>query len=371
MYFKTLELSNYRNYDKLNIEFSNGLNIFVGENAQGKTNIVEAVYYLGSLKSHRTPRDREMIKWNCERAYIKSELSKNSGNYTMEFLINNQDKKSVKINGINYSKMSEILGTANTIIFSPEDLKLVKDGPVLRRKFIDNELIQIRPKYHYALAQYNKVLAQRNNILKTIYKSPSMKTVAEVYGEQLAEYGSYIINVRHDFVRKLSMISKLIHRKITDGREELEIAYKSTSGCYNDIENIKRCLIQHYTQNIDEDVNKGYTLKGPHRDDLSIKINGIDTKAFGSQGQQRTAALSLKLSELDIIKSEVGEYPVLLLDDVLSELDTGRQRYLLDALKNVQTMLTCTSLNDIRDFHFDNKDIFTVKEGRIERNIRK
>lgn len=367
MYFKTLELSSFRNYDNLTLEFNKGLNIFVGENAQGKTNILEAVYYLGSLKSHRTPRDRELIMWNCERAYINSELSKNSGNYKMEFLINNQDKKSVKINGVNYSKMSEILGTANTVIFSPEDLKLVKEGPALRRKFVDNELIQIRPKYNYALRQYNKVLCQRNNILKSIYKSPSMKTVAEVYGEQLAEYGSYIINVRQEFIKKLAMTSKLIHRKITDGKEELEITYKNTIDCDYGIDNIKKCLNEHYSHNIDEDVNKGYTLKGPHRDDLSIKINGIDAKAFGSQGQQRTCALSLKLSELDIIKSEVGEYPVLLLDDVLSELDISRQKFLIEALKNVQTMLTCTSLNDIKDFHFEDKDIFEVKEGKIEK----
>jgi DNA replication and repair protein RecF len=367
MYIKSLELANFRNYTNASITLNRGLNIFVGENAQGKTNVAEAIYYVGNLKSHRAVRDRELIKWGAQRAYIKADVVKETGENTLEFLINSEDKKSVKINGVNAGKMSEVLGNAYVVIFSPEDLKLVKEGPSIRRRFIDTELNQIRPRYHYALAQYNRVLIQRNNLLKSIIKSPSLKTMAEVYGEQLAEYGGFISSVRFEFVKKLSMISKIIHRKITDGREELEVNYKCSTGNTLQREEIKKRLLEYYINNIDDDVSRGYTQKGPHRDDLEIKINGIDVRTFGSQGQQRTAALSLKLSEIDIIKSEVSEYPVLLLDDVMSELDLKRQKYLLETLKIVQTVLTCTSLNDINEYHFDEKEVFIVKEGVVKR----
>lgn len=367
MYLKDIELKNYRNYLNLNINLNKGLNIFLGENAQGKTNIAESIYFLSSLKSHRTSKDKELINWNKEKCYIKASIQKNNGNNVIEFLISNEEKKACKINGIKYNKASEIFGLVNVVIFSPEDLKLVKEGPQFRRKFIDAELNQLRPKYHHALVQYNHVLMQRNNILKSINRSPSLKITAEVFGEQLSNYGSFICEVRNEFIKKLSLISRLIHRKITNGKEELEILYDCSIGDYTDKNKIKEDLLKNYIQNIDEDIAKGYTLKGPHRDDLIIKINGIDTKSFGSQGQQRTAALSLKLSELEIIKSEVEEYPILILDDVLSELDIKRQKFLLDSLKDIQTILTCTSLNDINEFHFEEKDIFLVKEGIINK----
>lgn len=367
MYLKNIELKNYRNYLNLNISLNKGLNIFLGENAQGKTNIAESIYFLSSLKSHRTSKDKELINWNKEKCYIKADIQKNSGQNTIEFLISNEEKKACKINGIKYTKASDIFGFVNVVIFSPEDLKLVKEGPQFRRKFIDSELNQLRPKYHHALGQYNHILMQRNNLLKSINRAPSLKMTAEVFGEQLAEYGSLICDVRYEFIKKLSLISRLIHRKITSGKEELEITYDCSSGEYIDKKDTKEKLLKYYIENIDEDVAKGYTLRGPHRDDLSIKINGIDTKSFGSQGQQRTAALSLKLSELEIIKSEVQEYPILILDDVLSELDIKRQKFLLDALKDIQTILTCTSLNDINEFHFEEKDVFIVNEGIIKK----
>lgn len=367
MYLKNIELKNYRNYLNLNISLNRGLNIFLGENAQGKTNVAESIYFLSSLKSHRTSKDKELINWNKSKCYIKAEVQKSNGNNTIEFLISTVEKKACKINGIKYNKASEIFGFVNVVIFSPEDLKLVKEGPQFRRKFIDGELNQLRPKYHHALAQYNHVLLQRNNILKSLYRSPSLKMTAEVFGEQLADYGSFICEVRHEFIKKLSLISRLIHRKITSGKEELEIGYDCSIGDFFDRARTKEELLKNYIENIDEDIAKGFTLKGPHRDDLIIKINGIDTKSFGSQGQQRTAALSLKLSELEIIKSEVHEYPILILDDVLSELDIKRQKFLLDSLKDIQTILTCTSLNDINEFHFEEKDVFLVNEGFIKK----
>lgn len=368
MYVKFLELKNYRNYNNLNLNLNKGLNVFVGENAQGKTNIVEAIYYLSTLKSHRTTKDKELITWEKDKAYIKGTIDKSYGSCIIEVLISSTDKKAVKINGLKVNKASEVFGTLNAVMFSPEDLKLVKEGPMVRRKFIDNELNQIRPKYHFTLQQYNQALMQRNNLLKSMLNSPSLRFTSEVFSEQLAEYGSFITEVRHEFVKKLTLISRLIHRKITNGKEELEIIYQSDSGEFKDKKTVKDRLFKYYTEELDNDIRKGHTLKGPHRDDLIIKINGIDVRVFGSQGQQRTAALSLKLSELEIIKSEVGEYPVLILDDVLSELDVIRQHYLLETLKSIQTILTCTSLNDINAFHFDEKDVFYVQEGKVKIN---
>ena len=369
MYVRTLELRNYRNYSILKLDLNKGLNIFVGENAQGKTNIAEAIYYLSSMRSHRTNKDKELIMWDKERAYIRGDIEKAVGSHSLEFLLNSEGKRGIKVDGLKATKGSEVFGTVNVVIFSPEDLKLVKEGPSLRRRFIDGELNQIRPKYHHALAQYNHVLLQRNNLLKSIGRSPSLKLTAEVFSEQLAEYGSFIAEARIEFIKKLSLIARLVHRKITNGREEIEISYLNASSDKIDRNAIKEDLYKYYIEKINEDIEKGYTVKGPHRDDIMIKINGIDARIYGSQGQQRTAALSLKLSELEIIKSEVGEYPVLILDDVLSELDVSRQQFLLEALKEIQTILTCTSLKEIKDFHFENKDIFNVTSGKIQRKI--
>lgn len=370
MYVKQLELKNYRNYISLSLPLNKGLNIFFGENAQGKTNIVESIYYLSSMKSHRTNKDKELINWSKDKAYIGAQIEKNFGDYRLEFLLSAEGKRAVKLNGLKMSKASEVFGTVNVVIFSPEDLKLVKEGPQVRRKFIDNELNQIRPKYNHALSQYNHILLQRNNLLKSIERSPSLKSAAEVFSEQLADYGAYITEVRNDFVKKLSLISRLMHRKITNGREELDIVYQGDSldnGEFKDRNTVRNNLLRYYIENINDDIKKGFTLKGPHRDDIGININGIDARIYGSQGQQRTAALSLKLSELEIIKSEVSEYPILILDDVLSELDINRQHFLLDALKDIQTILTCTSLKDIDGFHFENKDVYLVKEGNVQK----
>ncbi len=368
MYIKSLELKNFRNYNNLNIELNKGLNIFVGENAQGKTNIVESIYYLSSMKSHRTQRDKDLIKWGKSRAYIRAEVVKSFSEILIEFLLSIEEKRAIKINGVKKNKASEVLGEVNAVIFSPEDLKLVKEGPLQRRRFIDNELNQIRPKYHYVLSQYNNCLMQRNTLLKTAKYSNSAKYTIEVFSEQLAEYGSFITEVRQEFIKKLGLIAKLMHRKITDGREELEIVYQHSFNEYKDRNDIKNKLLKYYTENVSEDISRGITMKGPHRDDMLININGMDARIYGSQGQQRTAALSLKLSELEIIKSEVGEYPLLLLDDVLSELDSKRQSFLLNSLKEIQTIVTCTSLNDLNSYHFENREVFYVKEGMAEKS---
>lgn len=365
MYIKSLELLNFRNYKNDCIELNPGLNVFVGENAQGKTNLAEAIYYLGNIRSYRASKDKELIYWGESRAYIKARAQKKTGESLIEYIISNENKKALKINGVSISKISEALGCIYVIIFSPEDLRLVKEGPAQRRRFIDIEMNQIKPRYHHALVQYHRVLAERNNILKSISRSPSLKAMAEVYGEQMADYGSIIIKERQEFVKKLSLISKIMHRKITEGKEELDIEYKSSIGNEEDRNIIRNKLLDYYTNCIDQDIIRGFTQKGPHRDDLSIKINNVDVRTYGSQGQQRTAALSLKLSEIEIIKAESGEYPILLLDDVLSELDLSRQKYLLESLKQLQTVLTCTSMNEINQFCFESKSVFNVEQGKI------
>ncbi|KRQ85939.1 DNA replication and repair protein RecF [Caloramator mitchellensis] len=360
MYVKELEVINFRNYSNLKIEFAKGLNILVGENAQGKTNVLEALNYLGALKSHRGNKDKEIIKWGKNKAYIRANGSRNIGDFTLEFLLSLESKKEIKLNGIKINKTSEVFGTVNSVIFSPEDLRLLKDGPDVRRRFIDNELNQLKPKYHHYLNQYNKVIQERNNLLKQRVNN----TLIDIYDEQLSEFGSFIILNRIEFIKKLSIISKLLHRKITNGKEEISIQYKTDVKDVS-LKDIKEKLYRLYKENIAEDIKKGYTSKGPHRDDLIIFINGVDAKSYASQGQQRTAALSLKLSEIEIIKGETGEYPILLLDDVMSELDLIRQKYLLDSLKDIQTFLTITSLNDIEKFNFDKKRVFEVYNGTI------
>lgn len=367
MYVKSVYYKNFRNYSILDLKLNDGLNVFTGENAQGKTNIIEGIYLSSCLKSHRTSKDRELIKWNNDKAYVKVYAEKKYENTSVEILLSSDDKKAVKVNGVKLSRFSDAVGNINAVIFSPEDLKLLKDGPAVRRKFIDNEISQTRPKYHYALLQYNRILMQRNNLLKFMNKSTKLRTEIEVFSEQLAEYGSFIIQARYEYIKKLSLIARLIHRKITDGNEEIEVSYQSDSYNCTDKSEIKNYLLKYYTESLNEDIEKGYTLKGPHRDDILIKINGIDARVYGSQGQQRSSALSLKLSELEIIKSEVGEYPILLLDDVLSELDNKRQTLLINSLQDVQTIITCTSINEVKEYRFKSRNIFKVEGGTVEK----
>lgn len=367
MHVNELEIKNFRNYSSSKIELGKSLNVFIGSNAQGKTNILECLYFLSTARSYRTQKYKDLIKWDKERAYAAAGLEKISGSYKLESFLTRNDGIAFKINGAKTTKVADFAGTLHTVIFSPEDLRLVKDTPMVRRKFMDFELNQIRPSYQHNMYQYNRVLMQRNNMLKKQYLSNADRMAIEVFGEQLSKYGSYICDVRNEFIKKLAMIARLVHRKITDGNEELDVSYECSTGNFEGREEIRKLLLDYYNKNIDEDHEKGMTLKGPHRDDLNIKINNIDTKAFGSQGQQRTAALSLKLSEVEIIKAETGEYPVLLLDDVMSELDSKRQKFLLDSLKEIQTIITCTSLMDIQKYNYKISNVFEVKSGTVEK----
>lgn len=360
-------LQNYRNYQKLSVNLHPGLNIFFGDNAQGKTNLLESIYLSGTGRSHRTYKDRELIYWDKQSAYVKTDIKRGGIDTGIEVYLFNDRPKLIKVGGIKVDKISELLGNLNVVMFSPEDLKLVKDGPIFRRRFLDVEISQVKPGYYYNLQQYNKVLMQRNNLLKNIRGDKSLIKTLDVWDEQLSEYGSHIINYRIEFVKKIAILAKLIHRKITDGDEELNVYYSTK---FRDIKNREEAKIRIYKELIEsrkKDMERCSTSVGPHRDDMEFYINNVDVKTFGSQGQQRSAALSLKLSELEFIRSESSEYPVLLLDDVLSELDIRRQKYLLENLKNIQTIITCTSISEIKEFRKDDRFVFNVSQGQIKK----
>lgn len=362
MYIKYLHLANFRNYRELNIELNNNINVFIGDNAQGKTNILESIYYCSIGKSPRTSKDKELINWNGKEAYIKVYVSKERIDKKIEVKIFKEGKKGVNVNSIKLNKMSELIGVFNVVMFSPEDLKIIKDSPMYRRKFLDIELCKLSKKYFFNLVQYNKALRERNVILKN-WNNNNMDML-QVYDEQLSKYGSVIIKLREQYVKRLSEKGKIIHNDITTGAENIDFKYNTS---VTNIDKAKEELLEIFKANRKKDIDKRVTSFGPHRDDFDIKINGIDTRSFGSQGQQRTSVLTIKFASLKIIKDVTGEYPVLLLDDVLSELDMNRQRYILSSINNVQTFITCTGIGDIKGYLKNDAQLFTVKNGVVKK----
>lgn len=367
MYLKELILRNYRNYDNLELSLNSNLIIFTGQNAQGKTNIIESIFLSCTGRSHRTPRDKELINWNKEEALIRTKVDKLLGSSAIDIYLNNHEKKRILINGTPISRLGELMGHLNSVIFSPEDLKLVKEGPSERRRFMDIELSQIRPKYFYYLQQYNRILNHRNNLLKDIQRKPSLTKTLPVWNQQLVEAGSFIIQQRHIFNTSLQVIAQDIHRRISHNSEELSLVYKSSipykSGS---LKEIQENFLKELEKREQDDIEKGATGKGCHRDDIAIDINGVDVRTFGSQGQKRTTVLSLKLSELEFMFKETGEYPLLLLDDVMSELDPYRQRMLLEYIGKVQTFITTTDLNQLPDIMNLSGQIFHIHSGQLD-----
>lgn len=359
MYIKKLSLLNFRNYDQLSLNLNKGINIFIGDNAQGKTNILESIYYCSVGKSHRTSKDKELIKWGAKEAYISLYVSKERLDKKIDIKIFKEGKKGIKVNSIKLNTISDLMGIFNIVIFSPEDLKIVKESPSYRRRFLDIELCKLNKKYYYSLVQYNKVLNDRNSVLRKWSKD---KNIIEIYDIQMSKFGSFIIKERFKYIQKLNEKGNIIHKDITSNNEEIEIKYITS---VRDINNIESNLLNLLSENREKDLEKGITSLGPHRDDFSININNIDTRKFGSQGQQRTAVLSIKFASLEIIKEQSGEYPVLLLDDVLSELDLNRQRYILNSIKKVQTIVTCTGIFDIKDYLDDDVKMYHVKNGTV------
>lgn len=365
MFVKNLKLVNYRNYDKLELNFKNGINIFIGRNAQGKTNILESIFLSCMGRSHRTSKDKELIKWDKDNAYIKTEVVKNDGTHLIEIFLSRNERKKIRINGVFINKIGELMGNINGVIFSPEDLKLVKDGPIERRRFIDMELSQINPPYFYCLQQYNRILMQRNNLLKEISHNNSLMSTLFAWDKQLAENGTKIISCRKDFIKRLSKIAREIHLKISNKNEILNVNYK-TDILGNDLKEIEQNFLSTLENNRYNDIRKGTTSEGPHKDDVVLKVNDVDVRSFGSQGQQRTVALSLKLSEIEIMKNSTGETPVLLLDDVMSELDEQRQKLLMESILQTQTIVTTTDIENIKQLTELNGAIYHVVNGNVE-----
>lgn len=357
MYIESLELKNYRNYQELKLNLDKGTNIFYGDNAQGKTNILEAAYICGTTKSHRGSKDKEIISFDEEESHIRMKLNKDSISYKIDMHLRKNKSKGIAINGIPIKKARELFGIINIVFFSPEDLNIIKNGPGERRRFMDLELCQLDQLYLTDLAGYNHIINQRNRLLKDMYMNSSLGSTLDIWDMQLASYGKKIISKRKDFVRELNEIIREIHSNLTGKDEKIEVIYEPSVG-EDDFEGT-------LARNRDRDQKMKMTSSGPHRDDLCFMVNGIDIRKYGSQGQQRTAALSLKLSEIYLVKQKINDTPVLLLDDVLSELDSNRQTYLLDSIHDIQTLITCTGLDDFVNNQFNINKVFKVVKGNV------
>lgn len=362
MIIKSLELKNYRNYKYLELGFDKNINILYGDNAQGKTNILEAVYMAASARSHRASKDRDIIKFGEDEAHIKLFFQKKGSPFKIDMHIKKNKAKGIAVNLVPIKRASELFGMVKIVFFSPEDLNLIKKGPSERRRFIDFELCQLDKLYIKALISYNKALIQRNKLLKDYSKKSEFYDMLDVWDIQLVNFGSIIINLREKFLSDLNCIMSDIHYRLTGKKEVISLHYdKNTS-----VDNFENML----KKSRETDVRLKMTNVGPHRDDISFLIdskseNGslIDLKIYGSQGQQRTAALSLKLAEISLVNKLSGDYPILLLDDVLSELDINRQRQLMSYINNIQTIITCTGLEDIIKQSFDINRVINIKDG--------
>ncbi|MBK0955288.1 DNA replication/repair protein RecF [Enterococcus faecium] len=369
MRLNKLYLKNYRNYEELNIEFSKNLVIFLGENAQGKTNLLESIYVLAMTRSHRTSSEQELIGWTDDQAMIQGEITKGSSTLPLEILLSKKGRKT-KINHIEQKKLSTYVGQMNVILFAPEDLSLVKGSPQTRRKFLDMELGQINPIYLYDLVQYQAILKQRNQYLKQLNEKKQTDLLyLDILSEQLAAFGSKVLKARAQFVKRLEFWANSLHQQITHQKEQLEIEYLTAVDSLetHTQEQIQEQFLALLNQNKKKDLFRGTTTVGPHRDDLSFFINQKNVQTYGSQGQQRTTALSVKLAEIDLIKEETGEYPILLLDDVMSELDDNRQLHLLETIEGkVQTFLTTTTLDHVKNKMTVETEIFYVQQGKLK-----
>lgn len=357
MYIENLDLKNFRNYENLNIELVQGVNILTGDNAQGKTNILEAVFFCAYGRSHRTSRDREMQRFDAPFTVVSVKVKREGNDKKIVLRFTPEGKKFIEINGRKITRIPDLLGNLYVIMFSPEDLKVVKESPGVRRRFLDMEISALDKIYYHDLVSYNKVLLERNNLLKMRAVD---RTVLDVYDAEAAKFAARILERRMAYMNKLNDIAKPIHHEITGGKEAIDYVYRGTVSPKGDLErSLRAAFLEHRRQ----DLERGTTGIGPHRDDFAILINGQDARIFGSQGQQRTAILTLKFASLGIIKELTGEYPVLLLDDVLSELDLSRQNFILSSIEGIQTIITMTGYENIEKRLIEGARVFQIKEG--------
>ena len=362
MLINSLKLIDFRNYEDLDIKFDSGTNILYGDNAQGKTNILEAIYLSATTKSHKGSKDSDIISFGKEEAHIRTIVEKDDVETKIDMHLRKNKTKGIAIDGLKIKKAAELLGLVNVVFFSPEDLSIIKNGPAERRRFIDMELCQLDNFYLYNLNHYNKIVNQRNHLLKDMYFNPDLRDTLKIWDSQLISYGRKIIERRTEFIEDLNDIICLIHMGISGGKERIHIKYEPNS----DIERLEDNISSSY----DKDIKLKQTTVGPHRDDISFIVTDsdnkvIDIRKYGSQGQQRTAALSLKLSEIELVKKMIKDTPILLLDDVLSELDRNRQNFLLDNIGDIQTIITCTGLDDFVGHRLKINKVYKVTKGTV------
>ncbi len=355
MHISSLILKNYRSYQSLSVSFDSGINILLGKNAAGKTNALEAVSFLSIGKSFRTQKDMECIREGSETAYIKSGIKRSSGTLNIEAMLSILGKKSLKVNGLPVRKIGELFGNFIAVVFAPDDLKILKESPSLRRRFIDMEISKLRPAYFYELQEYTKALSQKNALLKSRIAETQLSKLVSIFNEQMAEHGERIIIERQRFLSRLDDISSKIHSSISKG-EMLSVRYK----CSASLDNIKKSLFEKMEKSLSSEIEQGFSLHGPHREDIMAALNGNDIKVYSSSGQIRTAMLSLKLATFEIARSDFNESPVLLLDDVFSELDSERQEAIIERISGSQCFITTAV-----PLKCKNAKVFTVGGGNV------
>lgn len=358
MYINSLELKNYRNYESLSIAFDQGTTILYGDNAQGKTNILEAIYLSGTTKSHRGTKDKDIIQFGEDESHIRLNMTKHDVKHRIDMHLRKNKSKGVAIDGQSIKKSGELFGIVHMIFFSPEDLSIVKNGPSERRRFMNLELCQLNKLYYYNYINYNKALEQRNSLLKQIAFNKKLKDTLDMWDMYLMEYGKCLINERQNFIDEMNEIVKKIHSHLTGQKEDICIVYEKNTS----IEDYESMMLKKR----DTDLKYQSTQVGPHRDDICFMINGIDVRKYGSQGQQRTAALSLKLAEIELVKRTIHDMPILLLDDVMSELDHNRKNFLLETIQDIQTIVTCTGYDDFIQSRLMINKIYKVTNGTID-----
>lgn len=367
MNIERIRLINFRNYLSLNLSLNKKINVFIGKNAQGKTNFLEAIYVCATGKSFRTNNDREMINFEKDQAYIGAYMNIDHYERFIEVKLDRNQAKTIRINKNELENHKELNSGLNVVVFAPDDLRLVKDGPAKRRDFLDSEISQIKPMYNFNISRYNKILYQRNNVLRSNKSYNDKKDLLDIFDIQLAKIGSQIILERDRYIKELSSIAEKIHKKVTSSNEEIKLEYDSNIEYNPDIDLLMKDYLNELAKNMDRDIEARSTSPGPHRDDMKVSVNGKDLRTYGSQGQQRTTVLSIKLSEVELIKQERGSYPVLLLDDVFSELDGERRKYLIESLKDIQTIITVTDTMNLEEMKDIDKSIFYVKDGILSK----
>lgn len=372
MHLQSISLTNFRNYKQADITFDPNVNLIIGENAQGKTNMMEAIFTLAMTKGHRAQKDKELIRWEEKYARIKGIVEKKSGKITLEISISSNGKKA-KLNSLEQKKLSDYIGALNVVMFAPEDLNIVKGNPGIRRRFLDMEIGQIQPVYIHDLNQFHKILQQRNALLKELQKAKERQKLImlDILTESLTDFAAKVVQRRLSFLTRLQELAQSVHLQISRGEEKLKLRYLSSVDQDVSEQATLSKIVEAYENKFvkikDREIERGITLIGPHRDDILFFVNGKNVQTYGSQGQKRTTALAVKLAEIELIKEEIGEYPLLLLDDVLSELDDHRQTHLLNAIHGkVQTFVTTTNIDGIHHETLQKATRYFVSKGEIE-----